>query len=91
MSEEEQQPEAVRESDEAIVTEIGKAVEGIFARNSIMATKWLILTEALDVEGNYGLWTFGGQDMRPWDVLGLLSYAKIIQEGELQHEDHDDD
>lgn len=40
-----------------------------------MVTKWVVLAETIDTDGDRGLWCFCNQGATAWDTLGLLQFA----------------
>lgn len=73
-----------QERDEDIVNSLADALDNTLARHEkARLTRWLVLMEVIDEGGNYGLWTVGGPDSKPWDTLGMLRYAETIQKGEV--------
>lgn len=44
-----------------------------------MLTRWVVLAEIVDAEGERGLWTLSAPDQRAWDTLGLLDYARALE------------
>lgn len=48
-----------------------------------MVTKWVTLIEVVDTNGNRGLWTATGDDVKAWDTLGLLQYGVELQRANI--------
>lgn len=89
MSESEQEQER---DDNAIVDGIADALaEVLAARETARLTRWLVVMEIIDESGNYGLWTIGGPDTKPWDMLGMLSYAETVQKADIVKPEEDDE
>ena len=40
-----------------------------------MVTKWVILAETIDADGDRGLWSLCSESATAWDTLGLLQFA----------------
>lgn len=78
-----EQPEQ-EQDDNALVDGLADALaEVISQREKARLTRWLVLMEIIDESGNYGFWTIGGPDTKPWDTLGMLNYAETIQRSEI--------
>jgi hypothetical protein len=45
-----------------------------------MVIRWFSIVEVMDTNGDRGMWTLGSPNSEPWDVLGMLNYARIRQE-----------
>lgn len=68
----------------SIIEEMQDALANVFSKHEkSLTTKWLVVTEVIDESGAYGLWTLGSREVKPWDVLGMLSHALSIQQGEV--------
>lgn len=45
-----------------------------------MVTKWVVLVETIDTDGDRGLWTVANEGATPWDSLGLLQHAVHLEQ-----------
>lgn len=45
------------------------------ALSSDMITRWVVVIESIDENGDKGLWSVAQEDMRIWDSFGLLTSA----------------
>lgn len=71
-------------SDTEIVDAFANALDSALAQHEkARMTRWIVLIEVIDEGGSYGLWTVGGPDSKPWDMLGMLEYAKTVQKAEI--------
>jgi hypothetical protein len=59
---------------------IDRAISGVLADESHMVNRWLAVVETVDPEGDRGIWTFTSDGMMRWDTLGLLDYARMLEE-----------
>lgn len=46
-----------------------------------MVTKFVVLCETVDAEGQKGLWTCESEGIAPWETLGLLAWAQQVAQG----------
>ena len=78
---------------EAMEEELTQAVDGIVSRhNGGMATKWAMVVETINADGERGMWSFTSAGIAPWDTLGLFSYAIKLEELAIgRHEYPDND
>lgn len=44
-----------------------------------MATRWVILAEVVDADGERACWTLTPDGQRIWDTLGLVEYARLLE------------
>lgn len=52
---------------------IGELVDGLDP--GAFVTRWVIVAEVIDTEGERAVWMDTSDDATPWDTLGLLEYA----------------
>jgi hypothetical protein len=45
-----------------------------------MATRFALLIEVVDAEGERGLWAISPDGQKAWDTLGLLQYAIQLEQ-----------
>lgn len=55
-----------------------------------MVTKFVVVAEVIDTDGDQCVWVSTHEDARPWDVLGLLGYATALENAAIQR-DRDED
>ena len=46
-----------------------------------MVTKWVACIETIDADGKRALWLLSDPTAKPWDTLGLLTYAVQQEQG----------
>lgn len=56
-----------------------------------MVTKFIVVAEVIGTDGEQAVWVDTSEGSTTWDVLGLLSYAKVLQENRLDFDDLEDD
>lgn len=44
-----------------------------------VVTKFVVIAEVIDTDGEQCVWMETNHDANPWDTLGLLAYAKAIE------------
>lgn len=45
--------------------------------------KWVALLETAGPDGTRGVWVLASPDIRPWDALGLIEYARLRQADQI--------
>lgn len=78
-------------TDRDVADELGSAVAQVLGKHGQMATRWVVLVELIDAEGERGLWLEAPDDMRSWDTLGLLDYAGSLERAKIQWDNRDED
>ena len=74
---------------EAVRDQVDQGITGALTPIGEMTTRWVAVIETIDVAGARSAWTLSSEDMRGWDVMGLLSYGLewqrvcIAENGEL--------
>lgn len=63
-------------SDRQVADDLGQAVAEVLSKHGQMATRWVVLVEVIEGDGNRGLWIEAPEDMRQWETLGLLEFAR---------------
>lgn len=51
-----------------------------------MATKFVLLAEVIDAEGDRCLWVCAREGQKPWDSLGLLQYGIALEQAATNHD-----
>lgn len=60
--------------------QVDTAVSEILAEDGGMVTKWVLLAEKVNAEGETEFWSMTSPGISPWDRLGMLEYhARTIQ------------
>ncbi len=54
---------------------IGDALAQAVAGEAEMVTRWVALIEVMDAEGDRAAYVMAPQGAKPWDTLGLLTFA----------------
>lgn len=62
-------------NNEEVERRLGDAVAGALQTNGEFLTKFVLLAETVDAEGNRGVWTATSDGMTAWDSIGLLQFA----------------
>jgi hypothetical protein len=44
-----------------------------------MATRFVLLVEVIDADGERALWTLAPPEQRRWDTLGLVDFARALE------------
>lgn len=67
------------EKNEAMQQELLEALSKILQKfEACMVTKYVVLVETVDEQGQRGLWTCESEGMVPWESLGLVEYARQV-------------
>jgi len=66
---------------------VGQIIEGL--EPGAFVTKFVLIAEVIDTDGERGIWTETHYGAKPWDTLGLLTYS--IECLDLCEEPSDDD
>lgn len=61
--------------DESVTTKLSAAISDVLGTQSEMVTKWVVMIESMDEEGNRGVWTVTNEDAMPWDTLGIMMFG----------------
>jgi hypothetical protein len=68
-------------SDPDIQKAISDALAEVFRKiEDGMLTRWVVLAESLDDEGQRGLWLVAPEDAKAWDTIGMLTYALHLEQ-----------
>lgn len=63
------------DEEHAVVTDAVDAVREALGKHHIMATRIVILAEAIEPNGDVALWSAVDDDLKPWHALGMLTCA----------------
>jgi hypothetical protein len=61
--------------NEEVCDKIASAISNILGEEAEMVTRWVVLVETLDKDGDRGLWSLADHDAKPWDTLGMLMFG----------------
>ncbi len=68
---------------EAIGHALGEAIGAVLAKyEGSMVTKWVALVETIDQDGKRGMWPLTSDDMKAWDIKGMLLHALDMEQGQ---------
>lgn len=60
--------------------DIGATVTAMLSKHErSMTTKWFVLAETIDEDGERGLWTLASDGATSWDVKGMLREALDVE------------
>lgn len=59
---------------------VENALAQAFSDNGDMVTRWALVAEVIDTDGERGLWTLAPEDATGWDTLGMLTYATQMEQ-----------
>lgn len=59
---------------------ISTAVSDAFAHANFMVTKWVLVAEVIDEDGERCVWADTAERQTAWDSLGLLNYATQMEQ-----------
>lgn len=62
-------------SDDEIRARFASAISNAMAAEDEMVTKWICLAEAIDDDGRRAMWLLTDTEAKPWDTLGMLTFA----------------
>lgn len=60
---------------EAVIAALREGIEGGLGRHGEVPTKWILVSEAVGIDGERALWMATSKDAKPWDIMGLLQWA----------------
>lgn len=63
------------EDEDATIASMIAAVRDAMGARGVLATRVVVVTEAIDLDGRTALWVAADQDVPAWGVLGILDYA----------------
>lgn len=67
-------------TDDGVIDELRDSIEGAFGRHGEVPTKWILVSEAVGLDGVRGLWMATSEGAKPWDLMGLLRWAFAQEE-----------
>lgn len=73
-----------------VQADIADAIQTVIRnREGGFVTRWCAIVESVDEHGERGVWTVAADDMKPWDVFGLLDYAVERERAAMRDRDED--
>lgn len=70
----------IEEPDEDQFDRVQRAVHAalsdVLSPEGDMVIKWVTLVETMGEDGSRALWTMAAADMKTWETLGFLEYAR---------------
>lgn len=54
---------------------IGDALADVMARDGAMLTRWVVLADVIEANGERALWALCPSEQKAWDTLGMLRFA----------------
>lgn len=69
----------------AMADAVQQAIADIYEGN--LVTRWIVLAEVIEPEGERALVTTRQEDMRAWDSLGMLTFAVQLEQAALTRDD----
>jgi hypothetical protein len=70
-------------SGDDLRSRIGSALGEALHAEGDMVIKWVAVVEAMDADGERGVWCLADDEATAWDTLGLLAYATQREQAEL--------
>jgi hypothetical protein len=68
------------EEQAALQDDMQTALQGVIAKREIsLVTKWVVLIEIVDGNGDRALWTAASKDIMSWETKGLLQHALDVE------------
>jgi hypothetical protein len=55
-----------------------------------MVTKWVMLAEGIDEDGERALWLVANKDALSWDTIGMLHYALALEQARINSRERGD-
>lgn len=69
------------ENGYAIRDELNSVISAVLAKHETsMVGNWIALVETIDENGERGLWSFASDGAKPWDTVGMMSYAMLREQ-----------
>lgn len=62
--------------------DVTEALAEAFRKTGFMATKWAVIAEVIDENGERSLWTLAPTGQLAWDTLGLLEFARQLEQAD---------
>ena len=77
--------------NEEVCNKIADAISNILGAEAEMVTRWVVLIETLDKDGDRGLWSLSDHDAKPWDTLGMLMFGVQKEQARISRLDVPDE
>jgi hypothetical protein len=69
---------------ERVEDAIGRAIQDVIREHEGGFTmRWVAVIESCDESGERGAWTLASPDAKPWDTLGMLTYAQQLEQARV--------
>jgi hypothetical protein len=65
---------------------MANAISTVLGQAGAMVTRWVVLADVIEPDGERALWTLAPTDAKAWDTLGMLDYARAIKHGDVTAE-----
>lgn len=76
---------------QAVIGALREGIEGGLGRHGEVPTKWILISEAVGIDGERALWMATSEDAKPWDLMGLLQWALAQEQAGAMREVLGDD
>lgn len=60
--------------------QVDDAVSDVYRADGEMLTRWVMVAETVDGDGERSLHVMSAKDMWDWEALGMLKYAEAYQQ-----------
>lgn len=70
---------------------VAEALNTVLGDEGEMLIKWVVIAESMGGDGERGLWAMASADMKSYETLGFLEYAKAREYARRIAEHGDDD
>lgn len=60
-----------------------REIPGAFAAKGQFVTRWLVIAEAVDPDGERMLWLHNSDEALPWDLIGMLEFGLALEKAAL--------
>lgn len=67
------------------MTDLSSAISD--AVEAQLVTKWLVIAEVLDSDGNRYLHTLSSDDLAMWDAMGMMAYHTSVLGSQIEEDD----
>lgn len=79
-------------NDDKIQQVVGNAISDALNNVEVaVVTKWVLLAESVNGDGERGLWLVAPEDAKAWDTIGMLTYALHLEQARTIQRESDDD
>lgn len=82
----------VSDVGEELNKQLAEAIEGVFQRvEGGIVTKWLLIAETVGPDGERRLWANMSDDLKPWELIGMLRFIEQTEGAAWKRDDEDDE